>query len=488
MAVYTQSIREILQQNMAQEQSLENVSDVYNIASAHIFDKIPSGVINDDYLQQFITGFTLHFMNEEIGYETLPLWKIALNEKIFNSGSYINAIYENLDKQIFADYRVKNARSIGSTSGSKTATGSATSSRDISTGETTNDTQNIEETTGSNTTDGYTSNDVTTMEKAGSETHSKGGNDSLVKAGAESTHKSGTDIQAKKGSELTVKGGSDTVVKSGSETTQEGGGDTTHRSTGSDNRVNGAQITSDTPMGSLSNLRNTSYDGALNENADGDFSIGGNNAGADLTLNNTYNYMSGAVEQGQTTLNAETSNERVDTDRNSTLSFDDRADETQYGGKQATTYGKDVNNDADARTDETTYGANEDIQYGVTHDGVASPRTDTTQYNSNEVVTYGKNGATIDKREDVTTVNVDNERSIEVTGSKEATNTNTGSRQVTTDDDTTQSTTDNETTSGSHTDTEDVTDYSLNWEMLYRSMPLLNKVWELFDDLFMLIF
>ena len=31
------------------------------------------------------------------------------------------------------------------------------------------------------------------------------------------------------------------------------------------------------------------------------------------------------------------------------------------------------------------------------------------------------------------------------------------------------------------------TGYKMTYDMLYRSMPLLNKVWELFDDLFMIL-
>ena len=82
MANYTQSIREILQFNKTAQESLTNVSDVYAIANRSIFAIDGINAISSTYRQQLITGFALHFMNDEIGYETLPLWQIALNDKL----------------------------------------------------------------------------------------------------------------------------------------------------------------------------------------------------------------------------------------------------------------------------------------------------------------------------------------------------------------------------------------------------------------------
>ena len=62
MANYTQSIREILQYNKLPAEKLTDVNDVYSIASRCLFDTMPSNVIDDLYLQRFITGFALHFM------------------------------------------------------------------------------------------------------------------------------------------------------------------------------------------------------------------------------------------------------------------------------------------------------------------------------------------------------------------------------------------------------------------------------------------
>lgn len=107
MANYTQSIREILQMNKLPNENITDVNVISAIAQRTIFDGTMVNVIDERYRQNFITGFTLHFFNDELGLETLPLWKIALSEKLINNGSYINLIYENLDKQIFSQYRVK---------------------------------------------------------------------------------------------------------------------------------------------------------------------------------------------------------------------------------------------------------------------------------------------------------------------------------------------------------------------------------------------
>ena len=107
MAQYTQSIREILQAAKTDQEDLRSVTDVYNISMRTLFANAPLSVISNEYVQQFVTGFTLHFFNDELGLETLPLWQIALNEKLYNSGSYINLIFKNLDKQVFSEYHVE---------------------------------------------------------------------------------------------------------------------------------------------------------------------------------------------------------------------------------------------------------------------------------------------------------------------------------------------------------------------------------------------
>ena len=442
MANFTQSIREILQQNKLPNESLTNVSNVYDIAVRTLFDDAPMSVISDDYRQQFITGFALHFMNDEIGYETLPLWKIALNEKIYNSGSYINKIFANLDKEIFADYHVKNVVDTGSTTGLKNLDGTVSNDRDIAVSEASNETTTFNETMTDDRDDTRTIDRTNSLERKGSEYRTRGGHDDLEKKGAE--------VQ----------------VNSGTDTTTDSGVQDNINSNKSANYTNAIQINSDTPMGSLQNLRTPGGAVAATTDTSVHYDEGedmteyqeGGSRGFNYEEGQTYNYMSGAAESGQTVQNVENGNDK---------SISSNTSETQHGLNVATKYG----------TDGTT----------------ADRRIDSTEYNSNESTTYGykldSNGTPVaDKREDFTDEDVTDTLESDITRTKTGSDTVAKTASTTTDDVSTQTTNNEESTSGSHENNIDQIDHSLNWEMLYRSMPLLNKVWEIFDDLFMIIF
>lgn len=496
MGAYTQSIREILQMNKTPQQKLTNVQDVYDIASQCLFDEMPENVISDDYLEQFVTGFTLHFMNEELGLETLPLWKIALNEKIYNSGTYINKIFENLDKEIFAEYNVKSVTDSGTTSGSKSFAGTVSVDKDV-----------LTSTTDKNTRD---------ITKKGSEFRIKGGEDELEKQGSEGRVRGGEDTLEKSGSEFTRKAGTDDLKKQGSEFTKNSGSDFTYddgyqnniNSNASANYTNTVQIQSDTPMGSLQNLRSP-QGGVAEEDTPQSTEFGpgpnidvypfddsGNGRGYNYNENKTYNYMSGAVENGQTVQNVENGNDKsvnhseIETAHGlgTTVSYgktatgtDERKDINEYHSLVGTTYGKKIDDQGsesnDTREDKTKYDSNDRVMYGKYQDGegepVSDPRKDVSKYGAEETIRYGKykdGEGHLQEDDRIDTIEDD------------------GSHSSTVFDDTTQMTSNNEMTSGSHANSVGQIDHSLNWEMLYKSMPLLNKVWEIFDDLFMLIF
>lgn len=105
MANFTQSVREIIQQH-ADGQDLSTIEGIYEVG-APIFFGSEMNVISNEFRERFEKGFLLKFFNDELGYETFPLWRIAFQEKIFNNAEYINLIYDTLDKQIFADYKVR---------------------------------------------------------------------------------------------------------------------------------------------------------------------------------------------------------------------------------------------------------------------------------------------------------------------------------------------------------------------------------------------
>lgn len=415
MGTYTQSIREILQMNKLPSQKLTNVDDVYTIASQCLFDEIPVNVINSSYSKQFITGFTLHFMNEELGLETLPLWKIALNEKIYNNGSYINKIFENLDKEIFATYSVKNVEATGTISGQKNGTGTISNERKDNTTTTSEDNATHSQTV-ANTLNSE-------VKGGGTITNAKTGSDSITRTGTDDMARTGTDTMTQTGSLENAHTGSDATEGSNSnERTNTG-------TTGNDH--NAIQISYDTPQGSLQNMRTP----------------GGDAKGKGVSYANgqTYNYMSNAGEVNES--NVQTDN----TIENST------------GTDASTTTYNSTNTETRALVDETAHNT-----------------TDTRTLNLTDTNNYGS----IDTETRNTTDTTNKTDNTQTTGSDNKTGTVAVNGTVT--DTETRNTTDTET--GSHSDTSEQTDYTLNWEMLYKSIPLLNKVWEIFDDLFMLIY
>lgn len=423
MANFTQSIREILQMNKRPLESLSNINDIEAIALRTLFDGQAINVIDELYKERLITGFTLHFMNDEIGYETLPLWKLALEEKLYNNGSYINRIFENLDKEVFADYRVTNVSSEGSTSGEKRGTGTVTNVRDDDRTTTTSDdvTHNTQDET----------KVIGTVTGTGTVANTKTGTDTLNRTGTDTTEKTGTDTIAHTGT--------DAMAHTGTQGTQGTNSQTTNNTGTTSNDHNLIQINSDTPMGSLNNLRVP----------------GGDAKGSGVTyatgnVPNTsapreYNYMSSATEVDESNVQTDNTTQGV------------------TGSDSATTTFNDTNTETRNLTDETTYNSTDERTLDL---------SDAQQYNSTNTETRNTQDAT--NRTDTTKRTGTDNRDIVTSIDGEVTDTQT------------RNTTDTE--SGSHEDTKDTIDYSMNLEMLYKSMPLLNKVWEIFDDLFMLIY
>ena len=461
MANYTQSIREILQMNKRPEESLSDIYDIEAIALRTLFDgHAIDDVIDTEYKERLVTGFTLHFLNDELGYETLPLWKLALEEKLYNNGSYINKIFANLDKEVFADYKVSNTHDQGDENRDKLSTSSGQDDRNVSSSGT--DDKDI--TYGKITTDSKVDN------------RTLGGNIDVTKMGSEYRKRDGNDDLEMKGSEYQKHGGTDTTTDNGVQDTI--------NSSASTNRSNAIQIQSDTPMGSLQNLRTPggapgtysdemiSYDPDSEQGFDfraysPDVDENQNDNGAAYETAQTYNYMSGAVESGQSDAATENSSQKV-----------------INGGSNSVQHGMSI---------ATEYGTKDGVHYTD-----SDKRKNINNYNSGETTTYGKGliydeelgewtvgeDSRIDRTEDHRTDELVSTGSTGTSGTDQTrgTTSNTVSDVV----DRTQSGSENDT--AHHDNTVDKTDYSLNWEMLYKSMPLLNKVWEIFDDLFMIIF
>lgn len=508
MAEYTISIREILQMHKQPGQDLQNPADVLSIGQSYIFDHAPINVINTNYREKFMTGFLLHFFNEEIGLETIPLWKIALNEKIINNAEYINLVFDNIDKQLFAEYKVKTLNTATNSSseatetgrGSKTTSNSSEEEGSISeehsdTNTKTGDnskTLNSTKTGGGTVADAKTGTDTTTEtgtvtnSKAGSENNVKTGTDTLASTGTDTTTNSGEDIFTPEGVKVVSHKGEDTTLDRSAEITTGLGGKVTEN-------LNVVDIHSDTPMGSLDNLRTP----------------GGNAAGLGVTYQTgssqqggqTYNYMTDASERGQTITREDVSKSQVERgyylDSSGNMHSDDGVT-NQYDSSQIESFAERDSNGhvivGTERKDTTAYGKITETEKGT---------TDTRTYNVTDAKTFnnyletetrntqsalGYNSTNTQTRNTTDTEQTTNRDVISEEDVNEGTSATSNSKSVTNTG--SESTTDNKTTAneGEVTNTGTITDTTLNWEMIYKSMPLLNKVWELFDDIFMLIF
>lgn len=507
MAEYTISIREILQMHKQPGQDLQNPADVLAIGQSYIFDHAPINVINTNYREKFMTGFLLHFFNEEIGLETIPLWKIALNEKIINNSEYINLVFDNIDKQLFAEYKVKTLDTKNTNNSETTQTGSG-SKTSVTTG---SEHGTIVETHDDNTHKGsYTDEDgeVTTLNtgtitdaktgtetlhedgdltnsKSGKELEKKSGDDSLVRTGEDKSIQDGEDVFTPVGIRVTAHKGDDTTLDKSAEITEGLGGNVTEN-------LNVVDIHSDTPMGSLSNLRTP----------------GGNAAGLGVTYQTgsegqggqTYNYMTDASERGQTIQRTDESKSQVirglykegnayipaEGVKNSYNSrqVESFADIDSQGRpivgterKDTTKYGKTITDKKDT-TDTTNYNSTVTKEYQNYQEKEIRDLTNKTDYDVTNTQTLGTTNA------QSTTKTLQGDEELTNTGSKDNVIDKTLDNSI--DERTTN---DNRTESeGSVKNTGTITDTTLNWEMIYKSMPLLNKVWELFDDIFMLIF
>ena len=448
MAQYTQSIREILQAAKTDQEDLRSVTDVYNISMRTLFANAPLSVISNEYVQQFVTGFTLHFFNDELGLETLPLWQIALNEKLYNSGSYINLIFKNLDKQVFSEYHVEDNENTTDMIASVSEEVNATN----------NDTKDIERagSEANQRTEANENSSAGTLEKTGDVDHSKEGYDELIQSGNISNDESyaeqlnqggnvetaltGTDEFEQTGERVSEHGGEDTVTNGLTVNTENKGGLVT-------DKFNGMNIQYDTPQGSLQNLRTPGGDAT--------------GTGVGYVNGQTYNYMTGASENDNTNAHEDFSKQEVKNsgddvtkyDSTTTQSFVDAIDYTRYGKTSTETR------------------ALEDDKSGAKNNVQEFDKSDKTEYNSSQKDIFN----TTDTTSNTTTENKDiveskaTEDTERLVGTGENHSEKSGANES------------NTTSSGNNTG------YKMTYEMLYRSIPLLKKVWELFDDLFMIL-
>lgn len=425
----------ILQEH-AGNNDITTIDGIYNVASDVLFPADGLELIDEDYQKRLVTGFTLHYFKDEIGQETLPLWKMSLLEKLVNNCDYINEIYANLDKQIFSDYRVRNVQASGEATGSKTGTGSTSSTKESTATDQGNSTKMYGEDSTDEKTTAQSVGDNVTLTKSGSETRIHGGYDDTVRSGSEVQQNGGTDTN-------TDNGYNDNISSKG---------------TGTYN--NGVNITFDTPVDSLDALRTPGGDvdgntvssqSFPNQGRDLDIYQEGGSRGWDYMEDQSYNYMAGAVEQDSTQTTVENGNDK---------SINHNVSETTHGHKVATTYGKDLAGNTDERKDRTNYNSKDTINYGVNESGNTNARIDTTVAQK--------------------TISGTDSGEAHKTGNERTTNSNTN----TVEDSVTGTSSTSEATENTHADTTDEIDYNVSMEMVLKSESFLTRLWDLFDDLF----
>lgn len=479
MAKYTESIAEILQYNKHPLEDLSNLTDIEAIALRTIFDGEGINAISPEYREQFVIGFCTHFFDEEICYSVRKRWKIKLDGKIYSNANYINSVFENLDKQLFADYRVKKVTNSGNTTDTKSFNGTQTNTKE--------------------TTSATSDNDIKENTKSGSESRVHGGTDTDKKEGAEYKMRAGEDYFKKEGSELTKNMGQDTNNDFNFQ-------DSVH-SNATNNYTNGVQIQSDTPMGSLENLRTPEGIADTSDIVDtmsvvGEqgyreldvYGLGGGEnpqgAGQGYPQFRENNYMSFASENDQTVTDIDNGNEQVVQNNKNYVNHGHEV-LNSYGVREIVVQQEEEGQepvviiDKDERKDTTHYGSTDSTTYGFYVDDEghehAKERKDTREYNNDEVTVYGK-------RRELDTREGHEGEYIYTDDPLTDRTTDSASHSSIVNDNNTQMTANAETALGEHQDETEEIDTAMNWEMLYQSIPLLDKVWGLFDDLFMWVY
>lgn len=455
MSRYTQTIKSILMENIQPGESIQNLSDIYAIASRAIFDIAPMNVIDSDYRQRLITGFTLHFMNDEIGLETPLLFKLGLSDKIYNNAEYINSIFAHLDNQIFADYQTKtvNGESHNTIADDTVIDDTGTVTNAKSGDDTVKNT-------------GTTANAKTGTETGahtGTDTQVKSGDDTLKRTGQTSDSHTGTNTSRNLGDETLTKAGTETNGHSSSSssvtdgTTVVAGGEKYSESTSdsSTDKNNMGQFHLDTPQDNIMNLRETKTTPAAAYDSTG--------KGITAASESAMNYMTDAtlqdstsVKSGSSTVSHDASLSRTQTDDDTTvtdtssgtdtLSFTNRTDTKDVDMTRTDTF-NEANTKTDNLQDKTEYNSTTQATKNL---------TDTTTFNTNDTRTDNLQSKTEYNSENTTTNDLN--KTVDKDVQSDSTNSST---EVST---------------------------NLNLEMIYRSMPLLNKLWETFDELFMMLY
>lgn len=287
MSLMTTTVRNILMQNIHDDESLLKPSDVYAVGMRCIFNNSsePLALISNEYREMFCTYFLNHFMNDEIGQETVGVFQENLNAKIMENAYLVNLKMANLDKAVYSRYAVHRV--------------DRTSEHEL-------EKKNTSEDTATDTDTGSASNRL--EETASNEVSGTSGNTRTLDTDSTTTD-TGTVGNQKTGSDTrTVTDDYTDSHTGGNKTTNhnEESGSTSDSETDKNNAVH---IIYDTPQGSLQNMRTP----------------GGDATGTGVAYVNgqTYNYMSAADETDDTQTKSSSGTSSNEADSTSDVTYDE---------------------------------------------------------------------------------------------------------------------------------------------------------------------
>lgn len=456
---------------------LSTITGVKNVAKASFFTKDKS--INGDYREEmmklkedyrdlFATMFPLHYFSDEIGQETVTLFKFHLMATIFNNANYINTLFDNLDKNALRQYKVSKTDSTKATATYNED--ESTENRSIETDHTGSRTKLMsDEATDSDSgtearTDAKTGTVTTGTNETASSTLTLGEQDTKSNFGT--VTKAGTDTDVLSGRDSKSSSFSDSGSASSLETRnlhnkQKGQYTDTEATTNTESnnssaKFNGSNVFADTPQGAISNLRTPDVD------------LTG--TGISAIQGSEFNYMTNATLSDNTQVNAGGSTANANTTR------------IHNGG----TY--------DQTNEGTVNISSSDRKSGTSSESGTENKTDTRTLNitdtTNLTETSSKSGSntTADTKQGTVTETHNTENAIDVTTSKTFSHEGEGSESETlalkdaTTDDSSKSATSkgasNEVANGNGEE------YEYSIEFLLEAEKITDKLWKIFDPLF----
>lgn len=500
-AVYTDKIYDILQRENP-EANLSTIEGIRDAAKKSLYTEEMLSFIDEQHRDAFAAGFALHYLQDEIGYPAFSAWQIALLEKVVNNADFINLVYDNLDKQVFANYRMTKAKHAGTHSatttpdltdmttydstntatktGAEKQTGS-TSGEHTSTsnaGKTQSTTEDTAATTSNDTASGTSTTETTTHNEGTSSSDTTNtGTVETKGTGTVTTDNEGTTTTKNTGTVETSDTANDTGTKSENytDTTTPSGSKTTSNSGNTVTTEHGAQHTdgwnqfSDTPQNGLNAVKSGTYLTNATYNEGNVTAYTDTTDTGESTVTETYsNYKEQHTHSAEAADNTTTNQHTGESTRTDDLT-------------QATTVdtsNTETRNTTDTRTDNTK----SNVKGTTSDDGTSSVSGETSTTATGNTNTTANGTTTTEQLTDASESGSESGTSEHTLTFENRKDTNEHSGTDTTTH------TGTTTTDGSEDATDESETFELNMAMLLQAEPLMSRIWRLFDDLFMMVY